>query len=210
MQRAKKLGHVGCAIPCAAPPERPYADPLYDKFWAVAEALRMPLAFHTGAYAGPRGNLPAYFGERDLSWPLFSTIAAVSISDLILYGACDRFPDLKFIPTEFETGWIATFLLRMDWNEYRAHNYHGLSMEPSAYWRRNFAATFEDDEIGIHTRDILGVHTLMWASDYPHGDATWPESQETLAYVTRECTAEESQMLRGKNAVDIYSLPFEF
>jgi hypothetical protein len=34
-------------------------------------------------------------------------------------GTCERFPDIRFVPTGFETGWIAHFFARMDRRQFR-------------------------------------------------------------------------------------------
>jgi predicted TIM-barrel fold metal-dependent hydrolase len=207
LQRCRKIGHVGACIPSSVPLDRPYTDPVYDRFWAAAQDVRTPLAFHIGADAVSGGNMPEFFREHGLSWTLFPTIISVTIGDLILGGVCERFPDLKFVVAEYDTGWVATLLRRLDWAVYRDGLGRGLSMTPSEYWRRNFVATFEDDEVGVRTRDILGVHTLMWASDYPHGDSTWPESQATLDRVTEGCSPEERMLITSGNAAQLYGLP---
>ena len=46
LRRIKNMGHVAANIPCVAPIDRPYSDRSYDKFWAVAEELEMPLVMH--------------------------------------------------------------------------------------------------------------------------------------------------------------------
>ena len=55
-----------------------------------------------------------------------------------------------------------------------------ITEKPSFYWRRNMAATFEQDLIGVRNRYDIGIENLMWATDYPHPDSTWPRSQEVL------------------------------
>ncbi len=47
-ERAVKKGYRGVCIPCTAPEERPYSDPVYDRFWAAAQDLGMPLSLHIG------------------------------------------------------------------------------------------------------------------------------------------------------------------
>lgn len=207
LERAKELGHVGACIPSSVPNDRPYASGAYDKVWAAAEALEMPLAFHIGTGGVPGENMPGFFRERSLSWTLFPTIISVAIGDLILSGACERFPGVRFVVAEFDTGWMANFLSRMDWAVYRDHNAPSLTMPPSQYWHRNFRATFEDDEVGIRTRDILGVRNLMWASDYPHGDSTWPDSRATLERIFEGCSEEDRRALATQNVIDLYKLP---
>ena len=82
-------------------------------------------------------------------------------------------------------------------------------MKPSEYWARNFRITFEDDEIGIRTRDVIGVDNLMWGSDYPHGDSIFPDSQGVLDRIMEGVPADERYAMTAKNVVDLYDLPFE-
>ncbi|HEX8969126.1 MAG TPA: amidohydrolase family protein, partial [Chloroflexota bacterium] len=171
MHRVKELGFVGACIPCTAPPERPFSDRFYDPFWAAAEEAGVPLAMHIFAAASPYHGVPNVPGANS---PLAYIGMEVTLMHLIASGVCERFPDLKFVPTEFETGWIGNFLRRTD----HAWTRHGgkiagfsLPHKPSDYWHRQFTATFEDDPIGIRTRDFIGVDNLMWGSDYPHGDS---------------------------------------
>ena len=69
--------------------------------------------------------------------------------------------------------------------------------------------TFEDDDIGIKTRDIIGPETLLWGNDYPHGDSVFPESQGVLTRILNECTPEERYQMTVKNVVELHHLPFE-
>ena len=51
-----------------------------------------------------------------------------------------------------------------------------LNEPPSYYFKLQFWATFEDDRAGILTRHLLGIDRLMWGSDYPHTEGTFPFS----------------------------------
>ena len=81
--------------------------------------------------------------------------------------------------------------------------------KPSDYWKQNFGVTFEDDEIGIKTRGYSGTSTLLWGSDYPHGDSVFPHSQEVLNRILAECTPEERHKMTVKNVIELYELPFQ-
>jgi hypothetical protein len=37
-----------------------------------------------------------------------------------------------------------------------------------------------EDRVGILMRDLIGVDTQMWSSDYPHSDSTWPNSLKVI------------------------------
>ena len=211
MERVEQLGGVGVCIPATAPPEHVYSDPWYDKFWAVAQDMKMPLNMHifTGATAN-HGLADRQASSRANGAMAFAG-AAMTIADLIQSGVCERFPDIKFVITEFETGWVGHLLKRLDWAYVRGggERASGLPMLPSAYWRRNFAVTFEDDPLGIMTRDFIGTGTMLWGNDYPHGDSIFPHSQQVLSEILDECTPEERWKMTVKNVVELYDLPFK-
>jgi hypothetical protein len=135
----------------------------------------------------------------------------MTVADLIQSGVLERFPALKFVVTEFETGWIAHLLRRLDWAFVRGGGTRtsSLTMLPSAYWRRNFGITFEDDPLGIMTRSFIGTETMLWGNDYPHGDSVFPHSRQVLSEILGECTPEERWQMTVKNVVELYHLPFE-
>jgi len=206
MERAKKLGHVGVCIPATAPSNRLYSDRWYDKFWAAAQAMKMPLTMHIFTGATPNHSLP--FSQAGS--PLAFAGVMFSIADIIQAGVCERHPGLKFVITEFETGWTAIMLKRLDWHYIRGGGAKtfGNPLKPSAYWKRNFYVTFEDDPIGIRTRDFIGTNTLLWGNDYPHGDSVFPHSQQVLNEILQDCTPEERYQMTVKNVVELYNLPF--
>ena len=107
------------------------------------------------------------------SWP--------QIGQLICGGVAARHPHLKFVCAEFETGWLGHVLQRLNHATYRARGEASpdLTMEPSAYFQRQFYATFEDDAIGVLTRHFIGVDNLIWGNDYPHHDSIWPHSRKS-------------------------------
>ncbi len=211
MERCKSMGHVGVCIPATAPPDHLYIDPWYDKFWAAAQDMKMSLNMHifTGA-TDNHGLAPRQKGSRANGAMAFAG-AAMTIADIIQSGVTERFPDLKVVITEFETGWIGHLLKRLDWAYIRGggERIFGTPMMPSHYWKRNFYATFEDDPIGVMTRDWIGSETLIWGNDYPHGDSVFPHSQQVLNEILSDCTPEERWQMTVKNTVELYNLPFE-
>jgi predicted TIM-barrel fold metal-dependent hydrolase len=211
MERSKLLGHVGTCIPATAPPDHLYSDPWYDRFWAAAQEMRMPLNMHIFTGATPNHGLADRQAGSRANGPMAFAGAGMTVCDLIQSGVCDRFPEIKFVVTEFETGWIAHLLRRLDWAFVRGGGTRtsGLNMLPSAYWRRNFAITFEDDPLGIMTRSFIGTETLLWGNDYPHGDSVFPHSQRVLSEILEDCTPEERWQMTVKNVVELYDLPFE-
>jgi predicted TIM-barrel fold metal-dependent hydrolase len=53
-------------------------------------------------------------------------------------------------------------------------------------------------------RDVIGVETLMWGSDYPHTEATFPRSREILAEILAGVPASEVRAIVCDNAARLY------
>jgi predicted TIM-barrel fold metal-dependent hydrolase len=205
MERAAKMGCVGTCIPCTAPPDRLYTDPYYDRFWAAAQDLGQPLAMHIFTSSTPNHGLGDW-GRQGYTMA-FAGISR-SIMDIIWGGVCERFPELVFIPTEFETGWVAHFKQRLDHAAYRTPKFavDYLTMRPSEYFDRNFWVTFEDDEAGILTRHLIGLDNLLWGNDYPHHDAIWPNSMSILDRIMDGVPDDERQKMVWDNVVELYGI----
>ncbi len=210
MRRCKDMGHVGVCIPATAPPDRLYADRWYDPFWAAAQEMEMPLTMHIFTGATPDHGLAPRAAISRANGAVGFAGVGMTIADLIQSGVCERFPRLKFVVTEFETGWIGSVLKKMDWSYIRfgGARASGLPMLPSHYWLRNFSATYEDDPLGILTRDFIGTGTLLWGNDYPHGDSIFPHSMQVLSEILSDCTPEERYQMTVKNVVELFKLPF--
>jgi uncharacterized protein len=92
-------------------------------------------------------------------------------------------------------------------DRHRWDTYEGMIREkPSTYWHRQMAATFEEDRYGVDNRHLIGVENLMWATDYPHPDTTWPHSQEVIREHFADVPADEMRLMVGGNAARLYGL----
>jgi predicted TIM-barrel fold metal-dependent hydrolase len=210
LERTAKMGHRGACIPCVPPEGRPYSDPEYDRFWARAQELKMPLNMHIFTTATTNHGLPNW--GPIMNYALAHTGLAAVIGDLICGGVCARFPGLRFIPTEWETGWVGHFLQRLDWALLREPSAAAEEVReaPSEYFHRHFLMTFEDDLIGIMTREQIGVRNLMWGSDYPHHDSIFPRSQEVLDDIFEGVPDDDRYRITVANCCELYDLPFEY
>jgi uncharacterized protein len=207
LERALTLGYRGACLPCTAPKGRPYSDHAYDRIWVVAQEAGVPINFHifTGAEQGP-SDLQA--AGPVTSYASAATLIQMTATDLICQGVAHRFPNLKLVLAEWEAGWIAQWLVRLDHAFYRARSSTPpeLDLTPSEYWywSRQFYATFEDDRYGVLTREGIGVHTLLWANDYPHHDSIWPHSQEVREEIFQGVPEHERQAMTVENAARLY------
>ena len=190
LTRCRALGLCGALVTVAPPKWLPFSSPDYDRFWATAQDLDMPLSMHTATDRGdPRvGDAafaldvkhvpPSVFINKDYQ-------VRQALGDLIFTGVFERHPGLRVGAVEHELGWIPYFLDQMDYTytdrppRGEWHRFPS-GVLPSDYWRSNCFASFQEDAVGIRVRDVIGVDTLMWGSDYPHTESTFPRSQEIL------------------------------
>jgi hypothetical protein len=80
---------------------------------------------------------------------------------------------------EFDPAWAPHLLSTMDYS-YRERHGEAIyrfkdGMLPSDFFRRNVVLSFQEDAIGIRLRDAIGVDNMMWGSDYPHSESTFPQ-----------------------------------
>jgi predicted TIM-barrel fold metal-dependent hydrolase len=163
-------------------------EPIYhrdwDVLWAAASETNMPISFHTTGLI-PRmpnkADVETYKAlARDVSSNQFQLSGAEYLSSIILSGACDRFPDLKFVLGECGVGWIPYLLHRMD-DEYGRHiSRQNLSAKPTEFWYRQGYSTFQIEYLTNEMVGFIGEDNIMWGSDYPHPDGVWPDSRQVI------------------------------
>ena len=142
----------------------------------------------------------------------FIAIAPMSIcevvSTLVFTGVLERHPKLQFVLVECGIGWVPYFVERMD-QTFEKHRFWTKSIiteKPSTYWYRQGHATFIRDLAGVAARHRAGLRNIMWSTDYPHSDSTWPHSREALAAHFDGVPDEERALIAGGNAAALYRL----
>lgn len=210
LERAIDLGHRGVVIPSNAPKGRRYCDPEFDPLWARAQEAGVPVSFHVGCFS----HIPAWLKQsagRDPITVYAGTASLIhdTLVELMCRGVCRRFPDLRFVVAEFNAGWIAHWLDRVDqgWRREYAKDPSGPAVEPvHEIWRRQFFATVEDDRAALLTREMLGDETLVWGSDYPHTDSTWPCSVVVLDEILADQPPATRSAITRDNVARLYGL----
>ena len=212
LERVAKLGLAGAMI-TLSPVEHRYTQPMYDPLWAAAQDLEMPLSLHTGAFRvrpdRRQGNIqfgdPSGVSNRDPS-------VRTPIADMIFFGAFERYPKLKVGAIEFEIAWAPYFMDRMDDTyKHRIQGQHITRFKgdtlPSDFFRNNIFIGFQEDDLGIKLRDYVGADNLMWGSDYPHPESTFPRSREIVDRILVGVPEEEKAKIAGGNAAKLYKFP---
>jgi predicted TIM-barrel fold metal-dependent hydrolase len=211
LERVIKMGYKGGCIPCSSPYERPYQDECYEPIWSLAEEAGFPLSMHVGtnAYRPPQTRSKADKRDSIVDYANAPVTIQRTLVELICRGVATRHPNLQFVVAEFNAGWIAHWLDRADQGllrEYRFKSQDYTGERPHEIWLRQFHATIEDDRPAILTRELIGVDNLMWGSDYPHVDSTWPCSQAVLDEIFVAVPAEARQAITYDNVKALYRL----
>jgi len=203
-KRAARLGLRALFLPIQMP-ARPYNRPDYDPFWAAAQATGLPLTFHAGTGHEPRIERGA--GGAVINYLLGSQAdGAHLLCYLTMAGVLDRFPGLRVVTVETGSAWLAWIVTSMD-EIYEKHHMWAqpkLSLKPSDFIRRQAHVTFQNDPVGLANRHVTGVETLLWGSDYPHPEGTWPRSREALEAQLAGIPADEQAAVVGGTAARVF------
>ena len=144
--------------------------------------------------------------------------AQKSMWHLILGGVFERFPNLKYVMTEQGVTWVKPALDRLDgfWNQMLKTGQVGelgmdvdkvLPMQPSEYFARNcwIGASFPAPSDAQAIKEI-GVDRVMWGSDYPHAEGTYPHTREALRNTFPEWDEHDLRAVLAGNAASVYRM----
>jgi predicted TIM-barrel fold metal-dependent hydrolase len=168
--------------------EEPIWHPRWEPLWSILEESRIVLNFHIGGKAGEpyppkeNGRYPAHF-----CYSPFATQTAMA--QIVFSGVLDRHPNLKIIFGECRVGWLPFFIEHMDRQARERPTDIKLEMRPSEYWKRQMAASFEDDVIGAKLLADPESHLqymVVWGSDYPHNPISWPGTADLMSWLMKD------------------------
>ncbi|HEX3864022.1 MAG TPA: amidohydrolase family protein [Stellaceae bacterium] len=216
LERCAKLGLVGAFIPVAPRPDAPYRHAIYDRLWWTAQDLKMPLLLHIGT---PRDGVPGNEFTTDVTAMTGAGRSTTdywvrySLSAMLFAGVFDRYPGLQIGSVEHEASWIPHWLKQMDftYTERPVFTKGWKSREgmlPSDYWRRNMFVEFMEDDIGVKLREYIGVENMLWGSDYPHAEATFPRSQQFLQRMFAGVPDDDLRKITSENAAKKFGFSF--
>jgi predicted TIM-barrel fold metal-dependent hydrolase len=182
---------------------RQYDSQEFDPFWKACVDLDMAVTIHLGARVARPGM------TRAMVHSVMSKVSmAEPIAMMIFGGVFDRFPTLRFGSIESGVGWMAWMATYMD-NFYRQHPTWSavkLKEEPSFYMDRNVWGSFIRDPIGIELRHRKGGKNIMWSSDYPHSETSWPDSGAEIEKQFEGLSEAERRPILYDNAKRFYGL----
>lgn len=201
------------------------APPIHDKAWAPVwtafEETGLLLSFHVVVFGvgGTVLGMPAHLQDRTASvfntTKLFMSQFLEPFVDLFAWGIFERHPRLRLVMAEAGVGWLPWIVQELDyrfWRLYEGKEYWDqrggidLTLKPSDLFRRQVWVSFQDDEVAMSLLKFYGDGHVMWASDYPHPDSTWPNSRKIIDKQMGELSPAVRKQLTRDNAAALYGL----
>ncbi len=223
LERCVKMGLKGAMIWGVPPEDKPYFNDIYDPFWTLAQETKTPLSLHVITQRDQKGKSKDGAEKKEGTGGvsllggvkmLLGTMQPVyqvqrTLSSFIFGKVFERFPGLRVVSAENDSGWIAHFMYRMDhmYGKFGTMNEDTkLKLKPSEYVRQNVWATFQDDLIGPMMHGFFGADNFMWASDFPHTDSTWPDSLKVIEQDFVGVPADVKNKIVFGNAAKLYNI----
>jgi predicted TIM-barrel fold metal-dependent hydrolase len=216
-----KAGLRGGVLLPLIPPDATWLKPLYDPAWdrvfAAIHDHDLVMNHHTGAGIPDHGD--TLVGQAvwmsEVTW-----YAQAGYRHLLLSGAFERYPNLKYIITESGCAWAGPLLQQLDAIHHNIKRgisgeikYAGewvLKAPPSEYARRHcfYGASFPSlaDLDGI---DAVGEDNVLWGNDYPHYEGTFPYNLESLRLTFPGMSETRRRKVLGLNAAKLYKFDLE-
>lgn len=201
-------------------------DEAWEPFWSAAEETGMIVSFHVGGGGPAPGTMPRP-GSADGPAPVekpssvFRTSKAFILQfldpfhGLLAEGVLDRHSGVKVMLAEVGLGWLPWLIHEMDYRYQRllenqdywqARGGLHVTMPPSEVWLRNFWVTFQDDPVGLALLKFCNEDHILWASDYPHPDSTFPDSVKVVQDQMADLTPAQQRKILRDNALALYGL----
>ena len=202
-------------IPPSLVDGRPLSDPELDRAWAAFVDFGITPVFHVANQERPFDE--AWYGpELDgggitpMSVVFLWTAAALALSDLILNGVFERYPDLRMGIMELSAPWVPLHLQMMDGGYRHTARFNGestgLSLMPSEYFRRQVRIAAFSYEMPKRLTAFSG-DIFMACSDYPHTEGTFDALEDYKA--SGLVPDEETTRFFGANAAYLLRMPAE-
>ncbi len=155
-----------------------YYQPEFDRLWTVICDLDLVVTMHLGGRVPRFGDAQHFLPDM----PMSKMAMAEPVGIFIFNAIFQRFPKLKLVQVESGVGWFAWYCeyITRTWEKQRFWTESPLTESPAYYMENNVYGSFIQDRVGIVSRNLPGAGNIMWSSDYPHSETTFPNSHSII------------------------------
>jgi predicted TIM-barrel fold metal-dependent hydrolase len=182
----------------------------WDPFFTACEETGTVICMHIGS--GTRTVRPSDDAPTIVATAMISANSAASMIDFLFSGVLIRYPKLQLLYAESQIGWIPYYLERAD-DSYVTHRWAQgetrLPEKPSYYYYRQVYSCFFKDTAGMKLLDEVGVDNVLFETDYPHSDGTFPHSREVANKLFGHLPDEVVYKIARGNAIKLLDLDFD-
>ena len=209
LERVMKLPGIGSPYLGMWPNAGPEPTLDDDRFWAAVEEMGVPVSIHISVSAGgSRGDGDTNRTRPGARGELHHIATPGNCLELINTGVFDRFPDLRVVFAECDSGWVPYVKEQFD-DRFRRHGpatRPDIKHIPSYYFDHNIFTTFVVDRYAIINRQYVGVSQFMWSGDFAHVVTDWPHSWDTINDHFAGVPDEEKHAILAGNAARVYKM----
>jgi predicted TIM-barrel fold metal-dependent hydrolase len=179
----------------------------WDVLWEACQETETSVSMHIGSSS----SMPSTSADAPLatSMSLYAQNAQGSLCDWVYSGTLQRFPDLMIAFAESQVGWMPFQLERMDavWQDGRG-DIPNVTIRPSDQIKGRVYGCVFDDLHGLKSRNDVGLEHILFETDYPHSDGTFPHSRKIAheLFVAAGMNAAECHAVLRGNAIKAYGL----
>jgi predicted TIM-barrel fold metal-dependent hydrolase len=183
----------------------------WDPFFRACAETQTVVNLHVGSSG--MTLQPSSDSPLEVASALFTVSAVAAAVDWVYSRVPIRFPDIKIVLSEGGIGWVPMLLDRFEYiakewvPEGPSDSWKGIELTPRETFLRNFWFTAYYDPSALRHLEDIGVNNVMYESDYPHADSSWPDTQLSLADQFRGLDRETIERLTYKNACELYQHP---
>ena len=144
--------------------------------------------------------------HRVLRFAFLALDVMAAFTSMLTRGMFERYPRLRCAVLEAGSNWITAWLDRIDHKFEVMRSFSPMKLLPSEYFKRQCLISAEPDEsITAQIIEHLGADYVIWASDYPHLDASFNVVGQLRARIAR-LPADAQRKVLGLNAQRFYKL----
>ena len=192
-------------------------DASWEPVWNAFEETGLIMSWHVFVFFATGPNAPEFGKPAGVfsNTKLFVSQFLDPFVDLFAWGILERHPKFRLVMAESGLGWLPWVVQELDyrhWRLWEAKEYWeqrggiDLHMKPSELFRRQVYTTFQEDYVAMNLLDFYGESNVLWASDYPHPDSTWPNSRKVIERDLGHLPAETREKLLRTTVAKLYGM----